>query len=84
METSKIRVMVMQNGQMKGLYHADLTYIDNIPYAVFKWETVPEGDPVSGCQGPSGSKRTDEIPCQFFCGVPGCRAAIEDPRQPEF
>ena len=83
MEVSKIRVMVTQNGQLKGLYNADLTYIDDIPYAVFKWETVEEGDPVPVARvrlDPRGLMKlppNSSIEYQY-------RAAVEDPRQPEF
>ncbi|WAV90726.1 hypothetical protein NB646_07700 [Oxalobacter aliiformigenes] len=83
METSKIRVMVMQNGQMKGLYHADLTYIDNIPYAVFKWETVPEGDPVPVARVRLDPRGLMKLPANSSVEYQ-YRAAIEDPRQPEF
>lgn len=83
METSKIRVMVTQNGQMMGLYNADLTYINDIPYAVFKWEAVPEGDPVPVAKvrlDPRGlMKLPPNSPIEYQY-----RAAIEDPRQPEF
>lgn len=83
METSKIRVMVMQNGQMKGLYHADLTYIDNIPYAVFKWEIVPEGDPVPVARARLDPRGLMKLPANSSVEYQ-YRVAIEDPRQPEF
>ena len=83
MDVTKVRTKVMQNGQLKGLYNADLTYIDNIPYAVFKWDTEAEGDPVPVYKvrlDPRGlMKLPPNSPIEYQY-----RAAIEDPRPQEF
>ncbi len=83
MNISKIRIMLTQNGEMKGLYNADLFYINEIPYAVFRWESQSEGDPVPVVKvrlDPRGlMKLPPNSPIEYQY-----RAAIENPLQDDF
>lgn len=80
METSKLRAMVMRDGNFSGIMIIDLVKISNIPYAVFEWDTV------NGEKQPLYKVRLDPRALVELPPAPGSdlkyqyNISVEDPR----
>lgn len=78
MDVSKIRIMLMQDGQIQGLNIVDFTYINEIPYAVFRWEKSESGEDMPTVKVRLDSRGVMELPPNSPVKYQ-YRAAIENP-----
>lgn len=78
MDVSKIRIMITQDGQMKGLSVVDFTYINEIPYAVFRWEKSESGEDMPTVRVRLDPRGVMELPANSPVRYQ-YRAAVENP-----
>ncbi|MDR1311432.1 MAG: hypothetical protein LBK01_06115 [Burkholderiaceae bacterium] len=48
MDIKKMRTLISRGGEIAGMGVVDLVWVDDVPYAVFEWQEMPDGthDPV--------------------------------------